>query len=189
MKNAIQKIRHKYYGEIRTVILNGTVYFMGKDVASTLGFKDTGKAIRAHVSAADKKFIKPSDLRVGDSAAPMIPNNGAYFINESGLYSLVMRSKLPQAQDFQHWLTSEVIPQIMKTGSYTLPEVQTADDLDTEGITKAVFEETVSEVREEMNAVFKVEPLMKLLDYTGNQKIRDRLIIKIAEKILGEKLF
>lgn len=182
MENAIQKIHHRKFGNIRVLILNGKIYFMGRDAAKALGFKDTTRAIRAHVVAEDKIFVKPSDLRVGELPA-LFPNNGAFFINESGLYSLVLSSKLPLAQEFKHWITSEVIPSIMKTGSYTL------ENRNFDKVEEAVYTEALTEVREEMNNVFAVEPLLKLLEYTGNQKIRDKIIIKIAEKILGEKLF
>ena len=87
----------------------GEVFFVGKDVATTLGYSDSRKAIRVHVDEEDKG--------VGGMATPG-GKQRVILINESGLYSLILSSKLPQAKAFKHWVTSEVLPQIRKTGGY-----------------------------------------------------------------------
>ena len=99
---------------------NGEILFVGKDVAEILGYKDTDKAIRDHVDAEDQELLKPADL-----AGLKIPNRGLIFINESGLYSLIFGSQLPEAKKFTRWVTSEVLPSIRKTGSYSLPREET----------------------------------------------------------------
>lgn len=85
---------------------------MGKDVAMALGYADTAKAIRAHVDAEDKQIIKVDEMATLDVKS----NFGMTIINESGLYSLIFGSKLEKAKRFKHWVTSEVLPCIRKTG-------------------------------------------------------------------------
>lgn len=94
---------------------NGEIWCVGKDVAEILGYKDTDKAIRDHVDAEDQELLKPADL-----AGLKIPNRGLIFINESGLYSLIFGSQLPEAKKFTRWVTSEVLPSIRKTGTYSV---------------------------------------------------------------------
>ena len=103
---------HPEFGELRTVEIDGEPWFVGKDVAAALGYNNTSKAIITHVADEDK-IIK------------MLPNsqNGktvgkTYIINESGLYSLILSSKLPSAKEFKHWVTAEVLPSIRKNGAY-----------------------------------------------------------------------
>ena len=87
--------------------------FVGKDVATALGYSDAQKAIRVHVDDDDKG---------GAVLSTPGGNQKVIFINESGLYSLILSSKLPQAKAFKHWVTSEVLPSIRKTGRYELPQ-------------------------------------------------------------------
>ena len=100
-------------GEIKTLTINGEPYFVGKDVASILGYKDTSDAMKKHVDVEDKLT-----RRFADSGQ----NREMYIINESGVYSLVFGSKLPTAKKFKHWVTSEVLPAIRKHGGYLTPE-------------------------------------------------------------------
>lgn len=86
---------------------------MGKDVAEALGYSNTKKAILDHVDADDKTLIQRSQ-----NVTFEIPNRGMTIINESGLYSLILSSKLESAKTFKHWVTAEVLPTIRKTGGY-----------------------------------------------------------------------
>lgn len=95
--------------EVRTFLVNDEPYFVGKDVASVLGYSNTPKAIRDHVDEEDK--TQNESFTVNGTALMLI--------NESGLYSLILKSKLPNARKFKRWVTSEVLPTIRKTGSYT----------------------------------------------------------------------
>lgn len=104
------------FGNIRTVILNNNPWFVGKDVAECLGYTNSKKAIRDHVDDEDKimgeRNVTPSITdKLGRVQYPV-------FINESGLYALIFGSKLDKAKEFKHWVTSEVLPQIRKTGGY-----------------------------------------------------------------------
>lgn len=97
------------FGEIRTVERSGEAWFVGKDIALALGYSETAKAVRDHVSSDDRgvsEMDTPSGIQL------------MTIINESGLYSLIFSSKLPRAKAFKHWVTSEVLPAIRKTGKY-----------------------------------------------------------------------
>lgn len=95
--------------ELRTVQINGEPYFVGKDVANILGYSRTADAIKAHVEYEDKG--------VGNIQTPG-GNQNVVVINESGLYSLILSSKMPNAKKFKHWVTSEVLPAIRQHGAY-----------------------------------------------------------------------
>lgn len=96
-------------GNVRVLEIDGEPYFVGKDVAVALGYKDSSDAIKKHVDNEDKL-----SRRFADSGQ----NREMYIINESGLYSLILSSKLPSAKAFKRWITAEVLPVIRKTGGY-----------------------------------------------------------------------
>ena len=102
---------HPEFGELRTVEIDGEPWFVGKDVAEALGYKKPENAIANHVSDEDKT----STLIQGSGSNY---KSKATIINESGLYSLILSSKLPSAKEFKHWVTSEVLPSIRKNGAY-----------------------------------------------------------------------
>lgn len=99
--------------QVRTVTIDNEPYFVGKDVAKILGYSRTADAIRKHVDSEDKGVAK-METPGG--------NQDLQVINESGLYSLILSSKLPQAHEFKHWVTSEVLPSIRKHGAYMTPQ-------------------------------------------------------------------
>ena len=106
----IQTFHHQMFGEIRTMTNEkGEVFFVGKDVAQALGYNNPLKAIRDHVDE-DDKGVNVSFTPGGKQKTTII--------NESGLYSLILSSKLPQAKAFKRWVTNEVLPQIARTGGY-----------------------------------------------------------------------
>lgn len=105
----IEIFRNEEFGEVRTRVINNVPMFVGKDVAMSLGYTNPMKAIRDHVDDEDKG--------VNEMFTPG-GNQQVTFINESGVYSLVFSSKLPDAKKFKHWVTSEVLPSIRKTGGY-----------------------------------------------------------------------
>lgn len=107
---------HPEFGELRTVEIDGEPWFVGKDVATALGYSDATKAVRDHVEKEDK-------IMGVQNGSPSIRDNFGRiqyptWINESGLYSLILSSKLPSAKEFKHWVTSEVLPSIRKNGAY-----------------------------------------------------------------------
>lgn len=102
------------FGKVRTIVVNGEVWFVGKDVARALGYgegKSLNNAIANHVDEEDKGV---TEIMTPGGRQSMV------VINESGLYALIFGSKLPKAKEFKHWVTSEVLPSIRKTGSYTM---------------------------------------------------------------------
>ena len=109
----LEIFKNEEFGEIRTVTINNEPWFVGKDIAEVLGYVKERNAIAAHVEAEDKK-VAPIQGVLGGKQEMTI-------INESGLYSLILSSKLPTAKKFKRWVTSEVLPTIRKTGTYTKP--------------------------------------------------------------------
>lgn len=101
------------FGTIRVVTVECEPWLVGKDVATALGYSNTKDALSAHVDDEDKRVIQRSENTTFE-----IPNRGLTIINESGLYSLVLSSKLPTAKKFRRWVTSEILPSIRKTGGY-----------------------------------------------------------------------
>lgn len=115
--NNLKVFNNEEFGEIRTVIIDSEPWFVGFDVADALGYKNQSDAIATHVSAEDKRLIQKSEI----TTLAEIPNRGLTCINESGLYALIFGSKLDSAKRFKHWVTSEVLPSIRRTGSYAVP--------------------------------------------------------------------
>ena len=120
------------FGQIRTIVLNNEPLFVGFDVADALGYKNQSDAILKHVADEDRRTILKSQI----TTLADVPNRGFICINESGLYSLIFGSKLESARRFKHWVTSEVLPSIRKTGGY-IAEQETMSD--SELIAKALI--------------------------------------------------
>lgn len=110
----LQIFKNPEFGEIRTIEKDGEPWFVGKDVAAALGYERPTKAILDHVDDEDKDEVPIQDSIGRSQNTPII--------NESGLYSLVLSSKLPGAKQFKRWITSEVIPSIRKHGGYLTPD-------------------------------------------------------------------
>ncbi|HBG0028701.1 TPA: Bro-N domain-containing protein, partial [Clostridioides difficile] len=113
--NNLQIFKNKTFGEIRVIELNGEFWFVGKDIAEQLGYKDTSDALKRHVDDEDKG--------VGEIPTPG-GNQNMKVINESGLYSLILSSKLPSAKLFKRWVTNEILPSIRSTGTYNMIDLQ-----------------------------------------------------------------
>ncbi len=107
--NEIKIFSNEEFGTVRVVNVNGEPWFVGKDVSSVLGYVDVNKAIVMHVDDEDK---------LNDKTALSLGQRGGWLINESGIYSLILSSKLPTAKKFKRWVTSEILPSIRKTGGY-----------------------------------------------------------------------
>lgn len=107
--NEIKVFENDAFGSVRTIDREGDVWFVGKDVAEILGYTNPSKALADHVDEEDK---------LNNESLSSLGQRGGWLINESGLYSLVLSSKLPTAKQFKRWITKEVIPSIRKTGGY-----------------------------------------------------------------------
>lgn len=114
MKNNIVAFKYNEQ-QVRTIEKNGEPWFVGKDVAEILGYSDTAQAVRKHIDNEDKGVV---EMTTPGGKQPVT------IINESGLYSLILSSKLPTAKKFKHWVTSEVLPSIRKTGEYKITPAQ-----------------------------------------------------------------
>lgn len=114
----LQIFNNEEFGQIRTVEIDGEIYFVGKDVTEILGYSNPRKAIIDHVDEEDKTDGVTIRDSIGREQNPVC-------INESGLYSLILSSKMPNAKKFKRWVTSEVLPTLRKTGSYEMPNMST----------------------------------------------------------------
>lgn len=109
MDNNIKVFENSEFGKVRTVILNDEPWFIGKDVTDILGYQNGSRDINRHVDEDDRQNYQNGTFE---------SNRGMAIINESGLYSLILSSKLPTAKKFKRWVTSEVLPSIRKHGAY-----------------------------------------------------------------------
>lgn len=114
--NELQTFKNQEFGSVRTLVINNEPWFIGKDVADVLGYKNQRDAISKHVDSEDKNTVA-----IHDGITRGNPNQT--IINESGLYALIFGSKLESAQKFKRWVTSEVLPALRKTGQYQVKEL------------------------------------------------------------------
>jgi prophage antirepressor-like protein len=121
--DAVKIFKNKEFGTVQVIELNGEPMFVGKDVASMLGYALPTKAVNEHVDIDDRKILEYKAFSKTEKASLWQGNDYSdkTLINESGLYSLILSSKLESAKRFKRWVTSEVLPSIRKTGSYNLP--------------------------------------------------------------------
>lgn len=146
--NNIQVFNNEELGYIRTVMINDQPWFVGKDIAVALGYSNPQKAIRDHIDVEDK--LTERIVLSGQ-------NREVIFINESGLYSLILSSKLPSAKKFKRWVTSEVLPAIRKTGHYGNTPLKdvinliriTRDNMEKQGASPTQIAETINGICEQ----------------------------------------
>jgi len=117
--NEIKIFNSPEFGCVRTLTKDGEPYFVGKDVADILGYSNASKALADHVDDEDK---------LNNDSLSSLGQRGGWLINESGLYSLILSSKLPSAKRFKHWVTSEVLPSIRKNGGYIAGQETLSDE-------------------------------------------------------------
>jgi len=118
LTNPVLKFTNEMFGEIRVVEIDGEPWFVGKDVAVILGYTNPNEAISDHVEEYEKLNSKSlSSFKI------YLGQRGGWLINESGLYSLIISSKLPTAREFKYWIPSEILPSIRKHGAYLTDEV------------------------------------------------------------------
>lgn len=117
-ENKIQVFENSEFGKVRTLMIDGEPWAYGKDIAVALGYAKPTDAVRNHVDPEDRTVSKTETV---NGTAPVL-------INESGLYSLILSSKLPKAKEFKRWITSEVLPALRKTGSYGTAQKPTPTD-------------------------------------------------------------
>lgn len=165
MENLV-KVFEKDNFKVRTIIKDNEIWFVGKDVAEALGYSDTNQAIRRHIDEEDKLTRQIDGIG---------QKREMYIINESGLYSLVLSSKLPTAKEFKRWVTSEVLPSIRKTGSYQSTQINT--------ISKEEFI-----LREKEVDVKRAELLLQIANRTNIPEYKQIIDSYATEVLTGEKL-
>ncbi|MCL2816416.1 MAG: phage antirepressor KilAC domain-containing protein [Oscillospiraceae bacterium] len=114
INNQMQIFKHEEFGEVRTVMIDGEPWFVGKDITAILGYGNGSRDLNRHVDAEDRQNYRNGTFEIS--------NRGMTIINESGLYSLILSSKLPQAKAFKRWVTSEVLPSIRKYGAFIVED-------------------------------------------------------------------
>lgn len=135
--NEVQIFKNDEFGEIRVVEKDGEVWFVAADVTKILGYNNNSKAIKDYVDEEDEHLCKYNES-LG------LSKFGAIIINESGLYSLILSSKLPTAKKFKRWVTSEVLPAIRKTGKYELlPSLDVMADDEFLDVTKLEMDQRI----------------------------------------------
>lgn len=160
--NEMMVFNNPEFGSVRTVCIDGEPWFIGKDVAECLGYSNTRKALLDHVDAEDRNTVTIRDGNKGN------PNQ--VIINESGLYCLVLSSKLPTAKKFKRWVTSEVLPTIRKTGGYVANEdvfVETYLPFADEPI-KQLFRIQCRVINQLNDRIRKDEPKVKFADHVSD---------------------
>lgn len=198
--NEMKIFNSEEFGKVRTVTIDNEPWFVGKDVAEALGYKNTNDAIITHVDEEDKKIIQKSEITTLENHIPKdafpvnfvnadIPNRGLTVINESGLYALIFGSKLESATRFKHWVTSEVLPSIRKHGMYAtdnvIDKILNNPDFGIELLTKLKEEREARVEAEKKNAI-----LMHVNKTYTMTEIAKELGFKSAielNKILAEK--
>ena len=164
--NELQIFNSEEFGDIRTVQLNNETYFVGKDVAEALGYERATKAIQDHVDTDDKDEIPIQDSIGRMQKTPVI--------NESGLYALIFGSKLESAKRFKHWVTSEVLPAIRKTGAYQKP-MTTDQKIQLLAQGNVELTEKIEKVNDDLQEFKKDMPLLALecqkITRAKNQKV------------------
>ena len=175
MENAIKIFENEEFGSVRTMEINGEPYFVGKDVAEILGYANTSKALIDHVDDEDK---------LNNETLSSLGQRGGWLINESGLYSLILSSKLSNAKKFKRWVTSEILPAIRKTGSYSIqskPDSYTIED-------PAARARRWAEEYEEKKALeVKIEEQKPLVEYAEHiQASKDVIDMKSMAKLASK---
>lgn len=156
--------------EVRAVEINGEGWLVGKDVAEVLGYSNTAKAIRDHVDIEDK---------LSERIVLSGQNREVILINESGFYSLILRSEMPKAKQFKRWVTAEVLPRIRKTGGYSPNNQLALSEFKVQVIAMVndIVSEKINEVEDKCSEFYKINAAKK---YYVSQYIKRRLGINKA---------
>lgn len=159
--NNLQIFKNTEFGEIRTITIGNEPWFVGKDVAEVLGYTNPQKAVRDHIDDEDKTV---NDLF-------SVNGTKGVLINESGLYSLILSSKLPKAKEFKRWVTSEVLPAIRKHGVYAVDEVLNNPDMLIAALTELKTERAKRAELEAENTEMKPHAILGKAITTANTSI------------------
>ena len=183
--NELKIFQSEEFGEIRTVQLNNETYFVGKDIATALGYERAAKAIQDHVDAEDK-----DEIPIQDSIGRM---QNTPIITESGVYALIFGSKLESAKRFKHWVTSEVLPSIRKHGMYAVDELLDNPDMAIKAFTALKEEREKNKLLQADNDRMKPKEIFADAVATSKQSILigqlAKLICQNGHEIGQQRLF
>lgn len=185
--NEIMKVfNNTMFGNVRIILQDDEPWFVAKDITNILGYQNSSKAIGDHVDVDDK---------LNNETLSSLGQRGGWLINESGLYSLILSSKLPNAKQFKRWVTSEVLPALRKTGSYsmnipqTLPEALRAyaDEVEQHNKTKALVEAQrpkviFADAVSASDTDILIGDLAKLLNQNGHNIGQNRLFERLRKE-------
>ncbi len=152
--NELKIFENTEFGSVRTLMVNDNPYFVGKDVSEILGYTNTRKALTDHVDGEDKLDGVTIRDSMGREQTPIL-------INESGLYSLILSSKMPNAKKFKHWVTAEVLPSIRKTGTYSIPRT-TAGQIQLLAQGHTELEQKIDSVNDDLQDFKRTMPLLAI---------------------------
>lgn len=163
--NEIMEFDHERFGRIRGIEIDGESWLVGKDVAERLGYKNPNEALADHVEAEDK---------LNSKSLSSLGQRGGWLINESGLYSLVLSSKLPDAKAFRHWVTHDVLPALRKTGEYKLKRNPVDDET-----RKKLADAKVRNAQSRQAALW-----IKMAELSGSSEVHKQICAAYASKAL-----
>lgn len=163
--------------QVRTVISDGQVWFVGKDVAKILGYKNVSKALNDHVDAEDK---------LNNESLSSLGQRGGWLITESGLYSLILSSKLPTAKKFKRWVTSEVLPLIRKHGAYMTDE-KAFDVVNNKDGLASLLQQAADQLRQKDIQIEQMKPKALFADSVATSK-STILIGELAKILRGNRI-
>lgn len=178
MENEIQIFENVEFGKVRTMVINDEPWFVGKDVATILGYANPNEAIQDHIDDDDKlnsKTLFSSALDLGQ--------RGGWLINESGLYSLILSSKLPAAKKFKRWVTSEVLPSIRRTGSFFVQPKFNVPTTFAEALRLAADQQ--EKIEEQAKLLEEQKPKVEFFDTVADSKTA--ISMNDVAKVLGIK--
>lgn len=163
--NEIMVFDHERFGRIRGIEIDGESWLVGKDVAERLGYKNPNEALADHVETEDK---------LNSKSLSSLGQRGGWLINESGLYSLVLSSKLPEAKAFRHWVTHDVLPALRKTGEYKLKRNPVDDET-----RKKLADAKVRNAQSRQAALW-----IKMAELSGSSEVHKQICAAYASKAL-----
>ena len=174
MGNLMKTFESQEFGKVRVVEISGEPWMVGKDIAEALGYSDVNKAVAMHVDSDDKKL--------NDKTSPSFGQRGTTLINESGMYSLVIGSKLPGARKFKRWITSEVLPSIRRHGAYMTPE-----KIEEVLLNPDVIIRLATELKEERQKVLELKPKADFYDTVASSESLLSMadVAKVLDKGIG----
>lgn len=185
--NEVQIFNNPEFGSVRTMTIENEPWFVGKDVAEILGYSNASKAVSTHVDQEDKLLIM-LDIADSQNGNLLIGQSKTAVINESGLYSLILSSKMPKAKQFKRWVTSEILPAIRKHGVYAVDEVLANPDMLISALTelkkeRARSKELTNTIAVKDQQIAEMQPKASYYDLVLNCK--DLVSISVVAKDYG----